>query len=77
MHILALGWIYVVSMMAITEPTVTAGLMTFFIYCVLPLGLLLALTHKKRTAGRSAKAKKLTEPNAQLNVQSQQDSSKN
>lgn len=47
MHILAVGWIYVVSMMAITEPTVTAGLVTFILYCALPLGLLLALTRKK------------------------------
>ena len=36
MHIAALGWIYVVLMMAITEDTVVAGIMTFFLYGVLP-----------------------------------------
>ena len=49
MHILAVGWIYVVSMMAITEKTVTAGLLTFILYCVLPLGVLLILTRRKNS----------------------------
>ena len=36
MHIAAVGWIYVVLMMAITEDSVVAGIMTFFLYGVLP-----------------------------------------
>ncbi len=36
MHIAAVGWIYVTLMMAITEETVVAGIMTFFFYGVLP-----------------------------------------
>ena len=36
MHIAAVGWIYVVLRMAITEDSVTAGIMTFFFYGVLP-----------------------------------------
>lgn len=35
-HIAAVGWIYVTLMMAITEETVVAGIMTFFLYGVLP-----------------------------------------
>jgi biotin transporter BioY len=35
-HIAAVGWIYVTLMMAITEETVIAGIMTFFLYGVLP-----------------------------------------
>jgi hypothetical protein len=35
-HIAAVGWIYVTLMMAITEETVVAGIMTFFFYGVLP-----------------------------------------
>jgi biotin transporter BioY len=35
-HIAAVGWIYVTLMMAITEETVVAGIMTFFVYGVLP-----------------------------------------
>ena len=36
MHIAAVGWMYVVLMMAITEESVIAGIMTFFLYGVLP-----------------------------------------
>ncbi len=36
MHIAAVGWIYVTLMMAITEESVVAGIMTFFFYGVLP-----------------------------------------
>ena len=36
MHIAAVGWLYVTLMMAITEETVVAGIMTFFLYGVLP-----------------------------------------
>jgi biotin transporter BioY len=36
MHIAAIGWMYVVLMMAITEESVVAGIMTFFLYGVLP-----------------------------------------
>ena len=44
MWIVAIGWIYVVGLMALTEPTVVAGIMTFFGYCVLPLSILFYLT---------------------------------
>ncbi len=40
MHIIAIAWIYVVSMMALTETSFIAGLMTFIFYCVVPLGLI-------------------------------------
>ena len=41
MHIAAVGWIYVTLMMAITEETVVAGIMTFFLYGVLPVTIIL------------------------------------
>lgn len=41
MHIAAVGWIYVTLMMAITEETVVAGIMTFFLYGVLPTMIIL------------------------------------
>ena len=44
MHIAAVGWSYVVLMMAITEETVTAGIMTFFLYGVLPVTIILYIT---------------------------------
>ncbi len=53
MHIVALAWIYVVSMMAITEKTVVAGVMTFVMYCLIPLGILwFLLVRRKRYARR-------------------------
>lgn len=61
MHILAIGWIYVVSMMALTEPTVTAGLMTFIWYCVLPLGLLTTFMRKNKSAARQIEKNKLAD----------------
>ena len=41
MHIAAVGWIYVVLMMAITEESVVAGIMTFFLYGVLPVTIIM------------------------------------
>jgi hypothetical protein len=41
--IVAIGWMYVVTLMAATEPTVVGAIMTFFGYGVLPLSLVLYL----------------------------------
>jgi hypothetical protein len=61
MYIIAIAWIYVVSMMAITEPSITAGIMTFLFYCVLPLAILLYLSgSKKRKMKRQSPAKEKT-----------------
>ncbi len=43
MYIVAIGWIYVVALMAFTEGSVAAGLATFLFYGVAPLALLLYL----------------------------------
>jgi hypothetical protein len=48
MWIVAVAWIYVVGLMAITEPNVVAGIMTFLGYCVLPLSILYYLSGSKR-----------------------------
>jgi len=48
MLIVAVAWVYVVGLMALTEPTVVAGIMTFLVYCVLPLSLLFYLTGGRR-----------------------------
>ncbi len=52
MWIIAIGWIYVVALMAATEPSVLAGIMTFFGNCVLPLSLLFYLTGGRRRRAR-------------------------
>jgi hypothetical protein len=52
MWIIAIGWTYVVLLMALTETSVVAGIMTFFGYCVLPLSILFYLTGGKRRRAR-------------------------
>jgi cytochrome c biogenesis protein CcdA len=52
MWIVAVAWIYVVGLMALTEPTVVAGIMTFLAYCVLPLSILFYIAGSKRRRQR-------------------------
>ncbi|NVD74477.1 hypothetical protein D0T25_10690 [Duganella sp. BJB488] len=55
MLIVAIAWIYVVGLMALTEPTVVAGIVTFLFYCVLPLSTLIYIAGSgKRKARRRA-----------------------
>jgi hypothetical protein len=56
MLIVALAWIYVVLLMAATETSVIAGIMTFFVYCVLPLSIVFYITGSKRRRARQAAA---------------------
>ena len=39
MLIVAIAWIYVVGLMALTEHSIVAGIMTFLGYCVFPLSI--------------------------------------
>lgn len=43
MYIVAIAWLYVTLMMAITEPSVVGGVLTFVFYGLIPCGLLLWL----------------------------------
>ena len=52
MYIIAIAWIYVVFMMAITETTVVAGIMTFLLYGVLPVS---NIVYVMGTGGRKRK----------------------
>ena len=52
MYIIAIGWIYVVFMMSITETTVIAGIMTFLLYGVLPVSI---IVYVMGTGGRKRK----------------------
>ncbi|MDN2697706.1 hypothetical protein O0882_15390 [Janthinobacterium sp. SUN073] len=57
----AVAWIYVVGLMALTEPSIVAGVMTFVLYCVIPLSILFYLTGSRR---RKRKAERVAELNA-------------
>jgi hypothetical protein len=54
MWIVALAWIYVVLLMAATETSMMAGIMTFFGYCVLPLSIVFYITGSNRRRARKA-----------------------
>lgn len=58
MYIVAIAWIYVVLMMSITEDSVVAGVMTFLLYGVLPLTIILyVLGSPQRKRAREAAAR--------------------
>lgn len=56
MWIVAIAWIYVVGLMALTEPNIVAGVMTFLGYCVLPLSILYYLTGSGRRKRKAVAA---------------------
>jgi hypothetical protein len=58
MYIVAIGWIYVVLMMSIAEHSVIAGIMTFLLYGVLPLTIILYLTGGRQRRRNRAAVKK-------------------
>ncbi|WP_426115876.1 hypothetical protein [Massilia sp. PWRC2] len=65
MWIVALAWVYVVGLMALTETSVVAGIMTFLAYCLLPLSILFYITGSKarqERKRRAAEASKQTPP---------------
>lgn len=55
MYIVAIGWLWVVLMMAVTETSVTAGILTFVFYGLAPLALFPWL------AGTPARRRKLAD----------------
>ncbi len=56
MYIVAIAWLYVALMMAITEATVFAGITTFLLYGLLPCGLVMYLLGAP-ARGRAIKAR--------------------
>jgi hypothetical protein len=50
MHMIAIGWLWVVFMMAISEKNIVSGVMTFIFYGLVPCAVLLYLLNKQ--AGR-------------------------
>jgi hypothetical protein len=61
MHIVAVAWIYVVLMMSITEHSLIAGIMTFLLYGVLPLTIILYLAGTRQCRRRRLETEKLQE----------------
>ena len=64
MYIVAIGWLWVVLMMALTETSVTAGILTFLFYGLAPLAILLWLLGtpaRRRRLAREAVDQKVGE----------------
>ena len=61
MHIVAIGWLYVTLMMAITENNMTAGVLTFVFYGLAPTALLFWLGGT-RLRNRAAKRQSAATP---------------
>lgn len=64
MHIVAIAWMYVVVMMSITEHSFIAGLMTFLLYGVLPVTVILYLMGTPLRKRKRAAAEKLAREQA-------------
>ncbi|OIR04460.1 hypothetical protein GALL_133910 [mine drainage metagenome] len=54
MYIIAIAWLYVVTLMAATEKTIVAGLLTFIFYGLLPCALLLWILGAKHRKFKKA-----------------------
>lgn len=57
MYLIAIAWLYVTLLMAATEPNLTAGVLTFSLYGLLPLAILvwlLGTPERRRRAARES-----------------------
>ena len=65
MYIVAIGWLYVTLLVAVSEPTVVAGIISFLFYGLLPCSLLMWLGGTKSRRQRRAQRESLA--NQRLN----------
>ena len=54
MYIVAIGWLFVILMMAITSTSLLSGVVTLFCYGLLPLGLFLWIVGAPQRRRRAA-----------------------
>lgn len=74
MYIVALAWIYVVLMMAITEPSVVAGVMTFLMYGVVPVTIIVYVMGTPARRRRRLLAEKLRQEQMQAAARTEAES---
>lgn len=76
MYIVAIAWIYVVLMMSITEDSIVAGIMTFMLYGVLPLSIILYVMgtpQRRRKRERNEKMRRDLAAQSELNPLGEED----
>lgn len=67
MYIIAIAWLYVTVLMAATEKTIVAGILTFVFYGLLPCALLLWLLgvkHRKHQRTKLLRDQDMREPDS-------------
>jgi sulfite exporter TauE/SafE len=52
MYIVAIGWLYVVVLMALSEETLLSGAVTLLLFGVLPIGMLLIVRNGSKRSRR-------------------------
>lgn len=62
LYIIAIGWAYVVLLMAVTAKSFIAGALTFIFYGLLPLGLVFYITLKQLRRSRMVAQERLDQP---------------
>ncbi len=65
MYIIAIAWLYVTVLMAATEKTITAGVLTFIFYGALPCALLLWLlgvNHRRYKQAEALRKRNMGQP---------------
>ena len=62
LYIIAIGWAYVVLMMAVTAKSFVAGALTFIFYGLLPLSLVLYITLRQLRRSRMAAQERFGRP---------------
>ena len=76
MYIVAIGWLYVAVLLAVTERSVVAGIITFIFYGLLPAGLVLwfsgSRVRRERRKHRESMANQLPDDNNRSDPKSDQ-----
>ena len=62
LYIIAIGWAYVVLLMAVTAKSFVAGALTFIFYGLLPLGIVFYITLKQLRRSRMVAQERLDQP---------------
>jgi len=63
MYIIAIGWLYVVVLMALTETSIVAGIATLIFYGLLPVSILVYLGGAKARRRKRMQIEQATEEN--------------
>lgn len=56
MHIIVIAWLFVITLFALAQPAWPVGLVTFVLLGVLPVGLLLLVTRRRRSMATEQRA---------------------